>query len=143
MTTGMGNYPAPLEDADNGPLLEAWRSGFLQIQHCRKCGKSIFYPRPICPECWSNDLEWRRARGVGEVVSFSRIYRPNHEAFSAEIPIVLAEIRLEEGATLLARVVEGVAEVRSGALVELVEDGWARRGLPLPAFRVRSDTLRR
>lgn len=138
MTAKTINYPCSVEDADNRPFLEAWRGGVLFVQYCRGCGRSIFYPRPVCPHCWSDDLEWRRSAGLGEIVSFSTIYRPNHEAFSSEIPIVLAEIRLSEGAMLLARVLGDHEVVRSGAQVELVTDqrqGWR---LPLPAFRLKS-----
>ncbi len=136
MTARAPRYPSPVEDADNRVFLERWREGALYLQRCRGCGESIFYPRPICPHCWSDDLEWQRAAGLGEIVSFSRIYRPNHEAFAAEIPVVLAEIRLHEGARLLARIIDEPADVRSGAPVELLADGWARHGLPLPAFRL-------
>ncbi len=132
------DYPRPLEDADNRSFLDAWRAGALRIQHCRGCGRSIFYPRPVCPHCWSLDLEWRLSSGEGEVVSFSKIYRPNHQAFENEIPVVLAEIRLVDGATLLARVLGDPDQVRSKSRVELVTDGWRGRNLPLPAFRLKS-----
>ncbi len=139
MTTGTPKYPLPVADADNRRFLEEWQQGRLSLQHCRACDRSIFYPRPICPYCWSDDLEWRRSTGRGEIVSFSRIHRPNHEAFAAETPVLLAEVRLHEGASLLARIV-GDDPVRSGAPVELVADGWARQGLPLPVFRVMAGT---
>lgn len=138
MTKETPDYPRPIEDADNRPFLEAWRAGALSLQHCRACGRSSFYPRPICPHCWSADLEWRRSSALGEIVSFSKIHRPNHEAFSNEIPVVLAEIRLSEGATLLARIIGDHEKVRSRAPVELVADGWREGKLPLPAFRLKA-----
>ena len=138
MTAETPDYPSPIEDADNKPFLEAWRDGALCLQHCPGCGRGIFYPRPVCPHCWSEDLEWRRSSGLGEIVSFSKIYRPNHEAFKDEIPIVLAEVRLSEGVGLLARILDDYAGVRSGARVELVTDAWQRHKLPLPVFRLKS-----
>lgn len=136
MTAEAPRYPSPVEDVDNRPFLETWRDGALYLQRCRACGRSIFYPRPACPHCWSDDIEWCRSAGVGEIVSFSRIYRPNHEAFARDVPIVLAEIRLREGVALLARVIGDHTQVRSGAGVELLADGWRQHRLPLPAFRL-------
>jgi uncharacterized protein len=133
------DYPRPVEDADNEAFLEAWRQGALRLQHCRRCRRSIFYPRPVCPHCWSDDLEWQMASGAGEVVSFSRVYRPNHRAFDDEIPVVLAEIRLAEGATLLARILGDPAQVRSKARIQLTRNDWRGRRLPLPAFRLTID----
>lgn len=133
MTETTLRYPQPVTDSDNRPLLEGWRRGELYLQHCRGCGKAVFYPRPLCPHCWSGDLEWRKASGRGTVVSYSRIHRPNHPAFNEEVPIVLAEIRLAEGAALLARILEG--EVESGTEVVLMASAEATGRFPLPVFR--------
>ena len=131
------DYPKPIEDTDNRAFLEAWRSGTFNLQHCRGCGQASFYPRPFCPHCWSVDLEWRQSSGAGEIVSFSKIHRPNHPSFNDEVPIVLAEVRLAERATLLARIIGDHEKVRPRASVELITDGWRERGLPLPAFRLK------
>lgn len=129
-------YPAPLETPTNAPLLAAWRRGVLSLQRCRACGHVFFYPRPVCPRCWSDELAWEDALGTGWIVSFSVIHRPLHPAFEGEAPIVLAEIALPEGASLLARVV-GVdpTEVHSNAAVRLVELPEAAR-YPLPTFQM-------
>jgi uncharacterized OB-fold protein len=132
--TEPADYPRPVEDADNKGFLDGWREGMLRLQHCRRCRRNIFYPRPVCPHCWSDDLEWRTSSGEGEVVSFSRIYRPNHRAFDNELPVVLAEIRLAEGATLLARILGDATHVRPQARVQLARNEWRGRRLPLPAF---------
>jgi uncharacterized OB-fold protein len=129
-------YPQPREDADNASFLAAWRKGELLIQHCNGCGKSVFYPRPICPHCWSDRLENRRAIGHGKVVSFSLVYRPNDPAFKDEVPIVLAEIALAEGVLILARLIScDAAKVRSGLAVVLPPPDVCAR-YPLPVFHV-------
>lgn len=128
-------YPQPQEDGDNRPLIEGWRQGRLMLQHCADCGRRFFYPRPLCPHCWSERLDWGAAAGHGEVVSFSLIHRPNDAAFFAEAPIVLAEIMLAEGVVLLARIVDTAPEaVAMGMGVELVPLPEAAR-YPLPTFR--------
>jgi uncharacterized protein len=126
--------PRPHPDTDNREFLADWQAGRLVVQACGDCGQSFFYPRPLCPHCWSDRLEWRELPGDGEVVSFSLIYRPNHSAFLGEVPIVLAEIRVAAGVTMLARVV-GVAPVklRTGLPVRVVRSSQAAR-YTLPTF---------
>lgn len=133
MTETIPQYPQPVADADNRPFLDGWRQGRLCLQHCGNCGKTVFYPRPLCPHCWSTDLEWRQASGRGTVVSYSRIFRPNHPAFNDEVPIILAEIQLAEGAALLARILDD--DVHSGMAVTLATSAEATERFPLPIFQ--------
>jgi uncharacterized OB-fold protein len=120
----------------NRPMLEAWRSeGVLMLQRCEACGTAIFYPRSVCPSCWSDRLAWFHASGKGTIVSFSRVHRGFPEAFAAEAPIVLAEIRLDEGPSMIARVIAAESDaVAAGQRVALVEAGDAAR-FALPTFR--------
>ncbi|MXQ13518.1 Zn-ribbon domain-containing OB-fold protein [Microvirga makkahensis] len=130
------DYPRPHEDEDNRPFLEAWREGRLMLQQSRSGGPPFFYPRPICPYTGSTDLVWKEASGRGRIVSFSIVMRPNHPSFNDEVPIILAEIALEEGASLLARVITSDASaVTSGTAVELMPRPEAAR-YPLPTFRL-------
>ncbi|MDF2810082.1 MAG: hypothetical protein K0S56_1113 [Microvirga sp.] len=130
------DYPRPQEDEDNRPLLNGWREGRLMLQQSRSGGPFFFYPRPICPYTGSTDLIWAEASGRGRLVSFSVVMRPNHPSFNDEVPIVLAEIALDEGATLLARIItDDVDSVKSGAAVELLPMLDAAR-YPLPTFRL-------
>lgn len=130
-------YPRPIVDLDNRPMLEAWENGRLLLQQCRSCDATYFYPRVMCPFCWSRDLDWREAEGNGHIVSYSLIYRPNHPSFDADVPIILAEITLSEGATMLARIICDKPEVvRTGAGVRLIQEPKEVARLPLPAFRL-------
>lgn len=133
MNANAKNYPQPVEDTDNAPFLRGWRNGRLMLQRCTSCQKEIFYPRPMCPHCWSDELKWFEASGVGKIVSYSLIHRPNHPAFSDEVPIALAEIRLVEGVTMLARMLEGLPQ--TGMSVVLISDDNVVARYPLPVFR--------
>ena len=129
-------YPAPREDSDNADFLDAWRRGRLLLQLCGSCGKSIFYPRPLCPHCWSDRIASREASGKGRILSYSLVYRPNDPAFNDEVPIILAEVEVTEGASLIARIVDCRAqEVHSGLAVELPPPSSCAR-YPLPVFRL-------
>jgi uncharacterized OB-fold protein len=137
MTESASAYPQPRADADNGPFLDAWQArGALVLQACAACGAIIYYPRPLCPACWSDRLEWCEVEGRGTVVSFALVHRPNHSSFFDEVPIVLAEIALAAGPRMLGRIVGAPAKaVRSGAAVVTLDPGDARR-YPLPTFRL-------
>jgi uncharacterized OB-fold protein len=129
-------YPRPREDDDNRAFLEAWRSGRLLLQHCGQCQKSIFYPRPMCPHCWSTDLSNVAASGRGKIVSYSVIWRPNDPAFNDEVPILLAEVALEEGALMIARIIDTTPDrLKSGLAVVLPPPEVGSR-YPLPVFRL-------
>jgi uncharacterized OB-fold protein len=137
MTAGTSAYPQPYADADNRPLIEGWRAGRLTLQVCGGCGRNVFYPRPVCPYCWSAELSWKAVSGRGTIASFSLVNRPNDPAFFPEVPIILAEIRLEEEVALIARIVAAdPAAIRSGLSVALVSGPEAAR-YPLPTFRPR------
>lgn len=128
-------YPQPRADEINNMFLEGWREGRIFLQRCAHCGLTYFYPRPQCPRCWSTELEWRESEGHGIVVSYSLVYRPNHPVFFDETPIVLAEVRLNEGATMIARIIcDNPAEMHSGLALELLPPDAATR-FPLPTFR--------
>lgn len=132
----MSGGAQPRETPTNAPMLTAWREeGALLLQRCRGCKTTIFYPRSVCPKCWSQQFDWIRAEGIGRVVSFSRVHRGLPEAFAAEAPIVLAEIALSEGTLMIARVVTPTPDaVSSGMAVRLVAVDDASR-YPLPTFR--------
>jgi uncharacterized OB-fold protein len=116
-------------------MLTAWRhEGALLLQRCADCGHVFFYPRAVCPVCWSDRLAWFRAAGTGHVQSFSCVHRGLPAVFQAEAPVVLAEVALAEGALMIARVATAdTAAVRSGMAVRLVPPGEAVR-FPLPTF---------
>ena len=130
------SYPKPAPTPTNQPLLDAWSRGELVLQHCTACKSVIFFPREMCPQCWSTGLEWRKHVGRGLVVSHARVYSHVTEPFVNESPVTLAEIELEGGGAMLARIVsETQNEIRPGAMVDLVPMPEAAR-YPLPTFRL-------
>jgi len=128
-------YPQPTRTPANAPLLDAWARGELVLQQCEECAAKVFFPRELCPACWSPRLAWKASSGRGTVVSFTRIHRHIHAAFAAEVPSLLAEVQLDDGWLMLARVLATKPDaVASGTRVELVPLPEAAR-FPLPTFR--------
>ena len=77
----------------------------------RRCSSSaaaaaarfIFYPRPLCPSCLSDDLTWTPVSGRGVVHAFTIPHRHPNPAFAADAPYVVALIELEEGARMMTQ----------------------------------------
>jgi uncharacterized OB-fold protein len=129
-------YPQPTVTATNRQLIEAWQRGELVLQHCTACAAIVFFPREMCPRCWCARLDWRKHSGRGRIVSYSRVYSHVTEPFVKESPITLAEIVLDDGGAMLARVVAGEPDViADSAAVELVPMPEAAR-YTLPTFRL-------
>ena len=133
------SYPEPTLTDTNRPLIEGWKRGELMLQHCAACSHVIFFPRALCPHCWSTQLEWKKHSGSGRVVSSSRVYSHVTEPFVNESPVTLAQIELDDGGAMLARIVEvpQEADIRTGTAVELVPMPQAAR-YTLPTFRMLS-----
>ena len=131
------SYPEPTPTAVNRPLVESWKRGELVLQHCGACSHVVFFPREACPQCWSTELDWKKHSGRGRVVSYSRVYSHVTEPFVNESPVTLAEIELDDGGAMLARIVDvpREAEIGSGAAVKLVPMPDAER-YTLPTFTI-------
>jgi uncharacterized OB-fold protein len=112
--------PAPTPTAETQRFWRACGEGELLLQHCDACGRWVFYPRALCPHCWSDALHWRAASGTGVVRSFTIVHKPGHPGWAAAAPYTVAVIDLAEGPRMLTALV-GVEpdDVRIGADVEV------------------------
>jgi len=95
----MAEYKKPLPHPTpaSRPFWEAAKRHELQIQHCASCGPHIFYPRALCPECLSSDLQWVKVSDKGTVYSFTIAQAPTHPTFAEDVPYVIAIVELAEG----------------------------------------------
>ena len=50
-----------------GARIRSAREGRLLIRACNACGTKHFMPRHLCPQCWSDQLEWVDSQGRGTV----------------------------------------------------------------------------
>jgi uncharacterized protein len=120
-----------LEVLKISPEMELWREaardGKLLLRACRTCTKVHYYPRPICPFCFSDETEWLEAKGVGEIYSYS-INRQGE-------PYVIAYVALDEGPIMMTNIQDvDPADVAIGQRVGLVFRPDAS-GVPSPMFR--------
>lgn len=115
------DLPQPIANADSKPYWDGAREHKLLIRKCKACDTLHFMPRHLCPECWSDQLEWVQSKGTGSVYSFSIIRRAPLPAFAARTPYVTALIELDEGPRMVANIVgEDALSVQIGDKVDVV-----------------------
>lgn len=82
---------------------EAAAAGRLVLQRCAACGKLRHYPRLLCDQCYSDQVEWQPASGRGRIHSWTVAHHAFHKAFADELPYTLVTVDLEEGVRALGR----------------------------------------
>jgi uncharacterized OB-fold protein len=96
--------PQPLIDSDSRPYWEGLARGELRIQQCDNCSRHIFYPRSICPHCFSQKLSWITAAGRGTIYSYTVVHQA-YGAFADTVPFVIAIVELEEKVRMMTQIV--------------------------------------
>jgi uncharacterized protein len=119
--------PAPQPHPETKAFWDAAAEGRFLIRVCTACGKAHWYPRPICPFCFSPETHWTEASGRGRIYSFSVMRR-------AEVPYAIGYVTLAEGPTMLTNLVncnfDGLAIGREVRLVFTPSEG----GPMVPTF---------
>lgn len=97
------NRPKPLIDTDSQVFWEGVQNHELKIQHCDDCQQFIFYPRFLCPHCFSENLTWRMTSGKGIIHSYTVVHKAM-PPFAEEAPYVVGIIELQEGVRMMSRI---------------------------------------
>jgi len=108
--------PAPDVTPETERYWTAAAEGTLLVRECQDCGLVYHYPRSLCPDCFSERVEWREASGRGEVYSFSTA-RTMRGWPEDDLPLVLAYVELEEGPRLMTNIDADPSAVEIGAQV--------------------------
>lgn len=107
--------------------------GRFLTTRCTACRKPSFPPKPFCPHCWSEPVEWIELAPRGTVYS-STVMHAVPAYFRHEVPYRVGIVDLDDGlriATRLLGVEEGFAVgARAEIVVLAYDDG------PLFAARV-------
>ena len=85
------------------PYWKGAAAGKLLLQKCKACGKLQFFPRVVCVDCFSGDIEWIEAKGTGKVHTFSWVRVPRNPAFKEDVPICYINVILDEGVIMESR----------------------------------------
>lgn len=98
---------------ENKRYFGAAAGGQLLIGQCNACKRPHFYPRSLCPFCFSADTVMTPALGEGVIYSYSVTRQ-------ASPPYVIAYVTLAEGVTMLSNIVDCDPEnVRIGLKVKV------------------------
>jgi uncharacterized protein len=128
--------PLPTPDKDSQAYWDAARRHELVLQQCSECDRFRFYPRSICPFCFSDQFVWKHSDGRGSIYSFTVIHRPPAPSFRSRVPYVLALIDLEEGVRMMSNVVDcDPHAVEIGMAVEVMFEDITEE-IALPKFRL-------
>lgn len=115
-----GQLPIPVPDGDTRVFWEGVQKGELLIQECGDCHKSIFYPRSICPHCFSDEISWVKSEGVGHIYSFTIVHQA-YGPFADQTPFAAAIVELKEGVRMMTRIVNAdLQEISIDAPVRVV-----------------------
>ena len=104
-STPAPRFDLPTPDDETQPWWDACREGRLLIKRCRDCGEPHFYPRPFCPKCWSDAVEWEEASGRATLYTWSVVHRNDLPPWGDKVPYVAAVVDLEEGPRMMTNVV--------------------------------------
>jgi len=114
--------PIPNRGIHTRPFWEGAKQGKLMLPRCQDCNRVHWYPRHICPNCHSVNLEWIEGSGEGTVHTFA-VQHVAYGGWAQEVPFVTAYIDLKEGDRMLT-VLRGVdpnapEQIRIGAAVRV------------------------
>ncbi|WP_338449879.1 Zn-ribbon domain-containing OB-fold protein [Niallia oryzisoli] len=126
--------PRPLIDDDNRVFWEELKNHKFMLQHCNDCQKFIFYPRIICPHCYSENISWKETSGRGKIESYTVIHRAM-PPFKDEVPYVVGIIQLNEGVKMISRLTNEKGDVAIGKDVSVVYQN-IEEDLTLPYFQI-------
>lgn len=129
---GLRPYP-PRASVFTRRFWQALETGQFLCTRCRECARASFPPRPFCPHCWSEDVEWVALSGRGTIYSLTRVHAAP-ALFSALAPYHVGIVDLAEGPRIATRLL-GIDEgfpIGAPVVIEvqLYDDG------PLFAARV-------
>lgn len=120
--------PAPPTNPENEPYWDAAKEGKLLVKKCNDCGELHFYPRALCPFCFSDRTEWVQSAGRGKIYTYSVMRR-------APVPYAIAYVTLAEGPTMMTNLVDcDFDALKIGQDVEVVFQD-AEEGAKVPMFR--------
>ncbi len=137
MTQANYRLPLPVPQPESDHYWERAKAHELWLMHCDDCGSTYFYPRAICPACFSRNTRWMQSSGQGTVYAFSIAERAPRPAFQDQVPFVAAIVALEGGARIPTNLVDvrpDPAHIKIGMAVEVVFDDVTPE-ITLPKFR--------
>ena len=99
-------FDLPTPDNTTRPFWDAAREGRFLVKRCRACERAHYYPRPFCPHCWSDDVDWEEASGRASLYTWSVVHQNDLPPWPDRVPYVAAVVELEEGPRAMTNIVD-------------------------------------
>jgi len=134
VTSSAPPKPAPRPTPETKEFWDGTAAGELRLQRCRPCDAFYFPPRPFCPRCLSDEVEWERTSGRGRLYSYVINHRPP-PPFGTE-PYAIAVVELDEGPRMMSNIV-GVPNTPEDLVLDMaLEVTFEQRGdVAVPLFQ--------
>lgn len=110
-------YP-PRVSAFTEPFWTGLADGRFRTTRCGSCAQLTFPPKPICPRCWSEPMEWTDLPDSGILYSWTRVHA-GPAIFERHLPYGLGIVDLDCGIRLACRLDGPPEQWRCGAQVRL------------------------
>lgn len=101
---GVRAYP-PRRSGFTRTFWDGLSDGCWQTTCCNACGKATFPPKPVCPHCWSSDVDWKALGQRGTLYSWTRVHAAP-AVFAAEAPYAVGIVDLDDHIRLACRLLE-------------------------------------
>jgi uncharacterized OB-fold protein len=130
-------------DHDNRQYYRGWLERRLLVNRCAACQRWHHPPKPVCPHCWSGDLQATEVSGRGTVHLLMLLHQgppaPGVDYSAGPHPVATVELVEQPALRLTSTIVDcAIGDIEIGMPVELT---WIERdGVPFPAFRPASAT---
>ncbi len=118
---------SPQVSPETREFWEAAAAGRLLVKHCPDCTRNHYYPRTICPHCFSDRTQWLESAGRGTVYSFTVMRREKE-------PYALAYVTLDEGVTMMTNIVGCESDAIAIGMRVAVRFVATPEGPPVPMF---------
>jgi uncharacterized OB-fold protein len=92
--------------------------GRFETSRCQTCDRLSFPPKPICPHCWSFEVDWTALSGLGRLYA-STVIHAAPAVFQPEAPYGVGIVDLDEGLRIATRII-GTESPPLDSPVELV-----------------------
>lgn len=109
----------------------------LVLRVCQECGLTYHYPRMLCPDCLSDDVEWTTMTGRGTVYSYT--VTDNDDWPEAESPTIVAYVQLTEGPRMITTIENCLPEAVEIGMEVVVDFISTEEEIGIPVFVLAGD----
>lgn len=79
--------------------------GELLLQRCFGCGHLRFPPSQVCPRCLSEEAEWVKSTGAGEVLTYVVFHHAYNPKWADRLPYNVVLVQLDDGPRMFSNFV--------------------------------------